>query len=95
MGDCRRRGQSDRVPADVCAPSAEVRQLPDNSWLLIENHCPICSAAKNCPRFCESELELFEKLLGDQVEIKRTEYLLEGNRRCAYKISKIETEETA
>ena len=67
---------------------AEVRLLPDQSWLLIENHCPICSAAKNCRRYCESELELFRQLLGDQVKISRTEYLLEGNRRCAYKISR-------
>lgn len=67
---------------------AEVRFLPDQSWLLIENHCPICSAAKYCRRYCESELELFRQLLGNQLEIRRTEYLLEGNRRCAYKISK-------
>jgi len=67
---------------------AEVRLLPDQNWLLIENHCPICSAAKNCRRYCESELDLFRELLGDQIEIWRTEYLLEGNRRCAYKISR-------
>ena len=73
---------------------AEVRLLPDQSWLLIENHCPICSAAKSCRRYCESELDLFRKVLGSQVDIKRTEYLLEGNRRCAYKISKSEKEET-
>jgi predicted ArsR family transcriptional regulator len=68
---------------------AEVRLLPDQSWLLIENHCPICRAAKSSRRYCESELLLFKHLLGKQVEISRTEYLLEGNRRCAYKISKI------
>jgi predicted ArsR family transcriptional regulator len=68
---------------------AEVRLLPDQSWLLIENHCPICSAAKSCRAYCESELQLFKQLLGSRVEISRTEYLLEGNRRCAYKISQV------
>ncbi len=68
---------------------AEVRLLPDQSWLLIENHCPICSAAKSCPRYCEAELQLFKQLLGNNVEISRSEYLLDGNRRCAYKISKV------
>ncbi|MBT8145283.1 MAG: MarR family transcriptional regulator [Gammaproteobacteria bacterium] len=67
---------------------AEVRLLPDQSWLLIENHCPVCSAAEYCRYYCDFELTLFKKLLGDAVNIYRTEYLLEGNRRCAYKISK-------
>ncbi|MBT8146103.1 MAG: transcriptional regulator [Gammaproteobacteria bacterium] len=67
---------------------AEVRLLPDQSWLLIENHCPVCSAAKQCRHYCDYELILFKRLLGDTVKIYRTEYLLEGNRRCAYKISK-------
>ena len=66
---------------------AEVRLLPDQSWLLIENHCPICSVAKYCRDYCESELYLFQQLLGEKIDIKRTEYLLEGSRRCAYKIS--------
>ena len=69
---------------------AEVRLLPDQNWLLIENHCPIHNAARNCRNYCESELQLFRGVLGDQVAITRTEYLMQGSRRCAYKISTIQ-----
>ncbi len=58
----------------------------DNGWLLIENHCPICSAAKQCQQFCRSEQSIFEMVLNTQVQ--RTEYILEGDRRCCYKISR-------
>ncbi|MEZ5492257.1 MAG: winged helix-turn-helix transcriptional regulator [Gammaproteobacteria bacterium] len=68
---------------------AEVRLLPDQNWLLIENHCPIVGLAQSCHHYCRAELALFQKLLGDQAAVSRTEYLLEGNRRCAYKIVKL------
>lgn len=55
-----------------------------DGWLLIEDHCPICAAATQCQGFCRSELALFRRCLGAQVE--RTEHLLAGARRCAYRI---------
>lgn len=58
----------------------------DGSYLLIENHCPICAAAKECQLFCRSELKNFRELLGVEYEIKRVEYLLEEGNRCVYKI---------
>ena len=64
---------------------AEIRLLPDG-WLLIENHCPICSAAEQCQQFCKSELMMFQQLLQGIASISRTDYLLAGARRCAYKI---------
>ncbi|MCB1670864.1 MAG: MarR family transcriptional regulator [Gammaproteobacteria bacterium] len=68
---------------------AEVRFLPDQNWLLIENHCPIVGLAQSCNHYCRAELELFQNLLGDLATVVRTEYLLEGNRRCAYKIVRL------
>jgi predicted ArsR family transcriptional regulator len=65
---------------------AEVRLLPDG-WMLIENHCPICTAAKNCQQFCQSELELFQRLFTGRASVARTDHLLQGARRCAYKIT--------
>lgn len=65
---------------------AEVRLLPDG-WLLIENHCPVCSAAQNCPALCSSELKLFSDVLGNSASVERLEHLMSGNRRCAYKIT--------
>jgi len=69
---------------------AEARPLPDGAWLLAENHCPICAAATACKGFCRSELALFSRLLGDAVTVERTDYILAGARRCAYRIAPVE-----
>ncbi|GAA5645595.1 MULTISPECIES: helix-turn-helix transcriptional regulator [Vibrio] len=58
----------------------------DDGYLLIENHCPICKAAKRCPSLCKSELNIFQKLLGEQYQVKRTEHIINGERRCTYHI---------
>lgn len=59
-----------------------------DGYLLIENHCPICAAATACLGFCQSELEIFRKVLGSEVKLERTEHLLAGARRCAYRITR-------
>jgi predicted ArsR family transcriptional regulator len=66
---------------------AEVRLLPNEGWLLIENHCPICAAAQSCQQFCRSELEMFQTLLAPNAAVERVDYLLAGARRCAYRIT--------
>ena len=68
---------------------AEWSKEADGSYLLIENHCAICSAAQGSPELCRSELELFRNCLGDDVAIERTEHLLDGARRCAWRIASI------
>jgi predicted ArsR family transcriptional regulator len=57
----------------------------DGSFTLVENHCPICAAATACAGFCRSELETFRAVLGAEVE--RSEHILAGARRCAYRIT--------
>ena len=57
-------------------------------WLLYENHCPICSAAKACSGLCKNELQVFQDVLGPDVNIVREAHILTGARRCAYRISK-------
>jgi predicted ArsR family transcriptional regulator len=59
----------------------------DGSYLLVENHCPICAAASACTGFCRSEKAIFEHVLGRNVRVERVEHLLAGARRCAYRIS--------
>ncbi|WP_321341640.1 metalloregulator ArsR/SmtB family transcription factor [uncultured Cohaesibacter sp.] len=59
---------------------------PDGSFLLFENHCPICAAARLCQNFCRSELEVFRALLGPEVKVERVEHILRDGRRCAYQI---------
>lgn len=58
-----------------------------NSYLLIENHCPICTAATECPEFCRSELKNFRQLLGKDVQVEREDHIIKGARRCVYKIT--------
>jgi predicted ArsR family transcriptional regulator len=65
---------------------AEVRRESNGAYLLIENHCPICAAAKACQGFCRSELRLFEMLLAP-AKVERVEHLIAGGARCAYRIT--------
>lgn len=60
----------------------------EEGFLLIENHCPICTAAKTCQGFCRAELNIFKAVLGDDVNIERVEHIIKGERRCAYRIRK-------
>lgn len=65
---------------------SEWSRQDDGSWLLVENHCPICAAATVCQGFCRDELSLFRDLLGDRVSVNRGDHILAGARRCAYRI---------
>ncbi|ENC9836631.1 helix-turn-helix transcriptional regulator [Vibrio fluvialis] len=65
---------------------AELEQT-EHGYLLIENHCPICKAAKRCPNLCQSELNIFQRLLGEEYRIERSEHIIEGQRRCTYLIA--------
>jgi predicted ArsR family transcriptional regulator len=62
---------------------AEARKT-SRGMLLVENHCPICAAAKECQQFCRSELRVFQQALGDDVRVERVDHILAGARRCAY-----------
>ena len=66
---------------------AEMARQRDGSLLLIENHCPICAAASTCQGLCREELNLFSTVLGDGVSVERTDHILAGARRCAYRIA--------
>jgi predicted ArsR family transcriptional regulator len=68
---------------------AEVVDDPDNprAVMLVEHHCPICTAASACAGLCTSELDLFREVMGPKVTIERTQHLLSGDRRCAYRIA--------
>lgn len=65
---------------------ASVTEDTGGSFLLIENHCPICAAAAACQGLCRSELGVFRAVLGIGVTVERTEHILAGARRCAYRI---------
>jgi predicted ArsR family transcriptional regulator len=60
---------------------------PGGGFLLVENHCPICAAAAACQGFCRAEQAVFQAVLGPGVSIERTDHILAGARRCAYRIT--------
>jgi predicted ArsR family transcriptional regulator len=64
----------------------------DNGYILIENHCPICVAARACEGFCKSEMNIFQSVLGEEITIERTQHIVKGDRRCAYKIREASVE---
>ncbi|WPA92217.1 transcriptional regulator [Providencia zhijiangensis] len=90
-------GRCQGLPLEKClAALAEVRseegymakvEQEGDSWLFIENHCPICAAATACQNFCRSELALFREVLGSQVNVEREQYLLDGAGRCVYRVT--------
>jgi predicted ArsR family transcriptional regulator len=84
----------ERVQALMQARTAEgymaaIETQQDGSLLLVENHCPICAAARLCQKFCRSELELFQRVLGPDCSVGRVEHMLAGARRCVYIIKPV------
>ena len=81
---------AERVKRLADARSAEgymaEAQRQGRDWLLIENHCPICSAARACTGLCAGELKVFSDVLGEDVTVRREEHILAGARRCAYRV---------
>jgi predicted ArsR family transcriptional regulator len=66
---------------------AEVVKERDGAVVLIEHHCPICTAAHACQGLCRSELQLFRAALGDDVDVERTQHIVAGDSRCAYRVT--------
>jgi predicted ArsR family transcriptional regulator len=66
---------------------AEVKEDPVGNLLLVENHCPICAAATMCQNLCAAELSVFSAVLGKDVRVERTDHILAGARRCAYRVT--------
>jgi predicted ArsR family transcriptional regulator len=67
---------------------AEVTNDGSDTWLLLEHHCPICSAARACSGICREELKLFQRVLGEDVRVERVSHILAGAARCAYRVTK-------
>ena len=61
----------------------------DGGWLLFEDHCPICAAARSCQGFCRSELQLFQEIIGPGATVVREQHLLAGAARCVYRVTPV------
>src|SRR3546814_16336573 len=60
---------------------AEVSKA-NGGYLLVENHCPVCSAADACTSLCRLELEVFRKALGRTHQVRRIDPILAVRHRC-------------
>lgn len=58
----------------------------EDGFIFIENHCPIGAAAHANPGICIAEFKTLQMVMGESVPIKRIEYIVDGGRRCAYRI---------
>ena len=58
-------------------------------FCFVENHCPICAAASVCQGLCALELEVFQAVMGPEVSVERTDHILAGARRCAYRVEAV------
>jgi len=65
---------------------ADVLDGPEDQYLFVENHCPVCQVAKTCSGICARELEVFKEIMGDDISVERTEHITQGARRCAYAV---------
>jgi predicted ArsR family transcriptional regulator len=61
----------------------------EDGYVFMENHCPICAAATECQGFCRSELQTFQKALGNTFSVERVEHIVKGARRCCYTIKSV------
>jgi predicted ArsR family transcriptional regulator len=69
---------------------AEVRREPGTgAFLFVENHCPICAAARLCTGLCREELALFHRVLGKDIQVERLSHILAGAGRCAYRVTQV------
>ncbi len=88
MADCISLRDKVAALADIRSAEGYMAQWSeheDGSFVLVENHCPICAAAAVCQGFCRAELDVFRAVLG--AEVRRDEHMLAGARRCAYTIA--------
>lgn len=88
---CTGRTLGQRLEQLAAARSAEgymarVERAPGGGWLLVEDHCPICAAARSCEGFCRSELQLFQEIAGPDATVTREQHLLAGASRCVYRV---------
>ena len=94
-----KRSLKDKVHALAEARAAEgyMAEVSDvgDAFVLAENHCSICAAAKACTGLCMSELAVFRGLLGDDVQVDRVEHLMTGGRRCVYRIAPMQKAKVA
>ena len=88
LGDTKDVAVRVRRLADLRSDEGYLAEVaPDgDAYILIEHHCPIRDAAAACGALCSAELEAFQRALGPDATVTRTQHVLAGDRRCAYRV---------
>jgi predicted ArsR family transcriptional regulator len=63
---------------------AEWAEAGDGSLVLTENNCAVHKVAERYPMVCAQELALIRRVLGPDVEVKRTAHTMAGDAVCSY-----------
>jgi predicted ArsR family transcriptional regulator len=71
---------------DADGYEAAVERLPDGSYWLTEQNCPLDSVAREYRQVCDRELEVYRKLL--DTEVYRESRIVSGATQCAYRVLK-------
>ncbi|KEQ25767.1 helix-turn-helix transcriptional regulator [Paenibacillus tyrfis] len=64
----------------------ELEPTEGGGYLLKEYNCPISQVANQYNHACQCELAMFQRLLGPEAEVERTECLAKGGGKCTYAI---------
>ena len=84
-----------KVPARRLHRLAEIRtdegfmartERAGDTWLFIQDNCPILAAASACPALCQVELDVLRRALGNTSQVERIEHRQAGGERCIYRV---------
>jgi DeoR family suf operon transcriptional repressor len=64
---------------------ADVEQLADGSWRIVEHNCAILGVAARFGQACSSEIAFLRDALPD-AEIERTHHMMAGAHMCSYSV---------
>jgi DeoR family suf operon transcriptional repressor len=64
---------------------ADIEQLDDGTWRIVEHNCAILGVAERFGQACSSEIGFLREALPD-AEIERTHHMMAGAHMCAYEV---------
>lgn len=89
LGECSTLAEKLHRLIDIRSAEGYMANIEETEkgFIMYENHCPISSAASRHNILCNSERELFQLVLGEQIKVERVEHIFENARRCSYLIT--------
>ena len=60
-------------------------------YIVMDYNCAIANVAESFPSICDYELALFHTALGEDCQVERTHWMIEGEHRCGYLIRSLQS----